>query len=330
MLTVRENFLETIKPDGKPDRLVNGYEFMELIVPDPLLIASSHNLERGTRGLDGFGITWEWSQDQPAAAPLPDASTYVIKDVTKWSESFNAPNIENLDWSDTIARAEAARGTDKFITAFFPSGLFERLHFLMGFENALVNLMIEPEATKELIGAIGKFRMRYTELLIEKIKPEMFFLHDDWGMKHSLFTSPEVWRDMLLPHYRELYEYLKSKDIIIVHHADSFLEPIIEDMADLGIAVWQGTLPENDIPKLQKELGGRMTLMGGIGADIVDAPAATEEDVRRETRRACEAYGAGGHFIPCFTYGGPHDMIFQEREQYVTDEIAKYNEEVRS
>jgi hypothetical protein len=328
MLTVRENFLETIQADGKPDRLVNGYEFMELIVPDPVMLASSHNLKRGSRGLDGFGITWEWTADQPAAAPLPDASTFVIKDVTRWEETFVPPDLENLDWNDTIARAEAAAGSDKFVTGFFPSGLFERLHFLMGFENALVNLMIEPEATKALIAALGKYRMRYTELIVEKIKPEMFFVHDDWGMKHSLFTSPEVWRDMIKPHYKELYDYLQSKDILIVHHADSFLEPIVEDMVELGVAVWQGVLPENDIVKLQKELGGRMTLMGGLDAGIVDTPTATEEAIRRETRRACETYGPGGHFIPSFTYGGPNDMIFKAGAAIIKDEVDRYNQEV--
>ncbi|MFR3264728.1 MAG: hypothetical protein ACLTQN_01780 [Blautia massiliensis (ex Durand et al. 2017)] len=55
-----------------------------------------------------------------------------------------------------------------------------------------------------------------------------------------------------------------------MHHADSFLEPIIEDMVELGIDIWQGALPENDIPKLQKQLNRqRMTLMGGIDAAIV-------------------------------------------------------------
>ena len=37
-----------------------------------------------------------------------------------------------------------------------------------------------------------------------------------------------------------------------MHHADSFLEPLVEDMVDLGIDVWQGVLPQNDIVKLQE------------------------------------------------------------------------------
>jgi uroporphyrinogen-III decarboxylase len=325
MLSVRENFLQTIAKDGEPDRLVNGYEFMELIVPDPLLRASSHSLSPGKQGRDGWGVTFHWPEGQPAAAPLPDASAYVIKDVANWEEALKLPDIEGLDWTDAVARADAARGKDKFVTAFFISGLFERLHFLMGFENALVNLLAEPEATKALIDTIGAYRKRHAKLLIEKLRPEMFFLHDDWGMKHSLFMSPEVWREMIRPHYEELYAYIKSEGILIVHHADSFLEPIVSDMAEIGIDVWQGALPENDIVRLQTELDGRMTLMGGIDAAIVDTPDTTEEAIIAETRRACAAYGPGGHFIPSITYGGPNDMIFKAGAEAITDAVRRHN-----
>jgi hypothetical protein len=155
----------------------------------------------------------------------------------------------------------------------------------------------------------------------------LYFLHDDWGMKHSLFTSPEVWREMIKPHYVELFGYLKSKGLIIVHHADSFLEPIAADMAGMDVDVWQGVLPQNDIVRLQKELAGRMTLMGGIDAAVVDTPTTTEEEIRAETRRACETYGPGGHFIPSFTYGGPGDMIYKAGDAIISDEVARYNRE---
>ena len=52
------------------------------------------------------------------------------------------------------------------------------------------------------------------------------------------------------------------------NHADSYLVPIVEDMAEIGIQVWQGVLPENDIPALQQKLHGRLVLMGGMGAAI--------------------------------------------------------------
>jgi len=35
MLTAKENFLETLKPDGKPDRLVKQYEGNVFFPPNP-------------------------------------------------------------------------------------------------------------------------------------------------------------------------------------------------------------------------------------------------------------------------------------------------------
>lgn len=32
---------------------------------------------------------------------------------------------------------------------------------------------------------------------------------------------------------------MKDHGVIVMHHADSFMEPIIEDMVDLGIDIWQ-------------------------------------------------------------------------------------------
>ena len=97
-------------------------------------------------------------------------------------------------------------------------------------------------------------------------------------------------------------------------------------MVELGIDIWQGALPENDIPKLQKQLAGRMTLMGGLDASIVDRADSTEEEIRAEVRRACQAYGPGGHFIPCITYGAPGCLV-KHVDPIINDEIDKYNKE---
>ena len=40
--------------------------------------------------------------------------------------------------------------------------------------------------------------------------------------------SPEVWREFFKEPYRKLYDYLHSQGVIVMHHADSYLEPIVE------------------------------------------------------------------------------------------------------
>ena len=119
---------------------------------------------------------------------------------------------------------------------------------------------------------------------------------------------------------------MKDHGVIVMHHADSFCEPIVEDMVEIGIDIWQGALPENDIPKIQKLLDGRMTLMGGLDASVVDRVDSTEEEIRADVRRACETYAPGGHFIPCITYG-LKGTIFPHVDPIIDDEIQRYNRE---
>lgn len=116
---------------------------------------------------------------------------------------------------------------------------------------------------------------------------------------------------------------MRENGVIAIHHSDSFCEPIVEDMVDVGIDIWQGVLPTNNIPKLQEQLQGRMILMGGIdsGIDRIDA---TEEEIRKEVRRACNEYGKGGGIIPSYTYGDP-GTIFPHVCPIIEDEIDKYN-----
>lgn len=42
-----------------------------------------------------------------------------------------------------------------------------------------------------------------------------------------------------------------------------------------------GVLPSNDIPAMQKRLDGKMMLIGGIDAAIVDRADSTEKEIRR-------------------------------------------------
>jgi uroporphyrinogen-III decarboxylase len=138
------------------------------------------------------------------------------------------------------------------------------------------NMLEEPEAMLELAEVIGEYRFKYAKLLVDYMKPDIILSHDDWGNKTNLFMSPGTWRTIIKPQFVKMYKYIKDNGVLIMHHADSYLEPIVEDMVELGIDIWQGVLPTNNIQKIQKQLGGRMTLMGGI--DSVIDRADTPED----------------------------------------------------
>ena len=326
MLTIRQNLLETIH-GGNPDRFVNQYEFLKMIGNTPLNKHNPATVRGGPPVKNLWGVTMSWPAHVPGQFPVHDYEHRVVKDITKWRDTVKAPSVDfpEEEWADAIAAAEAIDRSEYFVTAMVAPGVFEQVHYLLSIEEALVMYAEEPEAMHELVDAVAEYRFQYAKLLVDNLKPDVILSHDDWGSKRSLFMQPDTWREFFKDHYKRIYGYMKDHGVIVIHHADSFCEPIVEDMVDIGIDVWQGVLPENDIVKLQKQLDGRMTLMGGIDATI-DRKDSTEEEIRADVRRACSTYGPGGHYIPCMTYGLA-GTIYPRTDEVIADEIDRYNKE---
>lgn len=329
MLTSKQNFLETIKKDGNPDHFVNQYQPFVPIMNEPIARYTRGNRVRGTTTKDRFGTTIVFPENQFAAMPHVTADDKVCPDVTEWEKYVKIPDLEAncTDWTDALASIAEVDRDEKLVMGFMGTGIFEESHFLMGFEDTLLNLLLEPEAMEGLLTAIAEYRFTYAKLLVENLKPDIILSHDDWGSKSSLFFSPDTWRTMLKPHYARIYGMMKDNGVLVMHHADSYLQPIITDMAEIGVDVWQGVLPQNDIPAMGKTLGGSMGLMGGIDAAIVDRADATEAEIRKEVHRACSEYRNVKGFIPSLTYG-LSGSIFPHVDPIIADEIDKCSKEM--
>lgn len=330
MQNAKEIFHELLKPDGRPERQLIQYEALQMVVMHPIGGYIRPGFRPGATIQDRWGTVIDWPIDAPGSMPNVTQENKVIKDITHWRDYVHAPDIvancsDDAAWEPIRLQAREAAGDSKIVAGFIPTGIFEQCHNLMPFQEVLTNLYDHPEEMHELIAYINDYRMKYVKLMIEKLRPDAIFAHDDWGTKDALFMKPDMWREFFKEPYREFYGYIRSQGLIAIHHADSFMAPIVEDMAEIGIQVWQGTLPENDIPALQEKLAGRMVLMGGIGAAI-DRGDAGEEEVRAYVRKALQEYCPGGHFIPSITYGLA-GTVYRHVDPWIDDEIRKYNSE---
>ena len=326
MSTPKEIFLELIKPDGQPERQLRQYEALHMCLDDPINTYLRGNRKRGTVSVDRWGTTISFPQDAPGPMPVHGEGVTVCPDITRWRETVHAPDLDAAcaaGWDTCRKHAALAEAEGRLLAGFMGTGIFEQCHCPMGFEDTLTNLYEHSDEMHELIETITEYRLDYVRRLIDGLKPDVIFSHDDWGTKNALFMKPDMWREFFKEPYRRFYGYIRSRGVIAIHHADSYLVPIVDDMAEIGIQVWQGTLPENDIPALQQHLNGRLTLMGGFGAAIDRADAQPEEILAyaRDTLRRC---CPGGHFIPSITYGLP-GTVFKHVDQYLDQAVDEYN-----
>ncbi len=325
-MTPAQILRETIKKDGKPERQLKQYEAMGFVYGTPVSKFLDIGLKKGGTAVDKFGVTFIYPEDAPGRMPHITAENKALKDITRWKETVHAPDIAGncqTGWEESLAKGEEIRKEGKLVSVVMGTGIFEQLHFLMGFEDTLTNFYEHPREMHRLIDYILRYRTSYAKTVIDNLHPDLILSHDDWGAKDALFMKEDMWREFFKEPYRKFYGYIRSQGVIAAHHADSYCAPIVDDMAEIGIQIWQGVLPENNIPRLLAHLDGKLTLMGGVGASIDRADAA-EEEIRRYMKEVLWADCPMGHFIPCITYGLP-GTVYKQVDPIIDDEIDRYN-----
>ena len=327
-MTKRENWLRQLRNDNpgwiaEPWEAFKGNYFGNKFVVDPIQTVSKGEQVEG-EFLDQWNVTWRLVEGHKVATPFITEDNKAITDIKKWKEQLVLPPLDGHDWSSAIEAAESVDRNEYLVGCMLVSGLFERTHYLMGFQDALINYMIEPDLMYDLLGAIAEWKIEHVRQVIENIKPDMILFHDDWGNKDNLFMQPDVWRQVIKPHQKKIVDFVKSKGVIYLHHSDGICEPIVDDMLEMGMDGWQGIIPQDNIPAIQEKVRGKMALIGGIDAPVIDKPEVDEDAIRTEVRRCVDSYCSKGGFIPCIPNVFP---MYLDVSKIYQDELNTYGKD---
>lgn len=291
-----------------------------VLVPDPVLMADLPPQD-GLEHQDSWGTVYVFKPDAPGPHPHVTAGNAVIKDIEQWEQQLKVPLLDNLDWTAAKEVAASVDRNEKFVGFMCAGGLFERTHHLMGMENALINYLDYPDEMAGLLRAIADYKIDYIQMTAGEIQPDIIFFHDDWGSKQNLFLPPDVWRKLIKPLQQEIADVIHQCGMIYMHHADCICQPIVTDMVEIGVDIWQGAIAQNDIVEIQRITEGKLAIAGGIDGPKVDIENITETAIRAEVRRAIDTYCPGGRFYPSI----PNGVCYREwNNSIVMDELATY------
>ncbi len=260
-------------------------------------------------GTDWWGVEWKYEATIGAISPDHTKSP-VMEDICDWREVLHFPDIDAWDWSrvEEIDHISEVDRENKVFEMMFLNGPFERMHMLMGFENALVALLAEPEEVEAYLDAYMDWKIHLMEKVIGIYKPDVLMFHDDWGTQNSMFFSPNLWRELFKPQIQKAVDRCHELGVIFELHSDGMIEDIVPDFVEMGIDSWQGQ-EINDVAKLKEITGDRLSyhtipdyqkyfaqsLSGGI----------TEEEVRSEVRETLYRNAKGYCYCPMFLpFGG--------------------------
>lgn len=251
------------------------------------------------QGKDGYGVQLS---DTLGGAPTPTPGVPpVIFDVTQWREHLILPNYRDVDWNAAAVAENAQRGADpeRFVQDFiYPKGPFERLHFLMGFEECLCAVLEEPEEVEDLLIAIVDNKIEFIHRIAEAYKPDFITMMDDYAYQDGLLMSPGTFRELFKPQLKRLVDAVHSHGIKYKQHCCGKMDALAQDFLDLGIDALDPVQPMNDIARMQELFAGKAGLCGGLDSqNVIDREGVSEEELRAETRRCMEQYGVNGGFV---------------------------------
>ncbi len=252
----------------------------------------------GAGGKDWFGM--EWSRTASGfGGGTPSPGRVLLPDVTEWKKYVRFPDVSGYDWEGQ-ARAQTAQiDRDAQVVDYGCwNGPFLRLVDMMTMVEGLCALLEEPEACAELLTAITDYRIGTLPYIKKYFDPDVITLYDDFAHERGLFVAPETYRSLIAPQHKRWSDAVRSYGIIADMHVCGKPEQVVPSFIDEGFDAWQIVQTENDIVRLQKEVGDRLAFIGCMdmqGKWIPPGHIPTEEELRAKTREAIDRYGPGGN-----------------------------------
>lgn len=238
-------------------------------------------------------------------APLATATTpNDVKSFKAEIEAFDKPFFLDRSYEELAVEAKQLRkNSDRVIVGLFSGHLLQAGLILRGWEQFYIDLLINRELAHALLRMLveaNKIRFeQYARTVCPYVDVVMF--EDDLGMEDRPLLSPELYRAMIKPYQKELFEFVKSHtDAPLLFHCDGAVAPLIPDFIEVGIDILnpvQVSAAGMDTGWLKKEFG-RDICFWGAGCDSQrELPFGSRERVADEVKRRIDDLAAGGGFV---------------------------------
>lgn len=255
---------------------------------------TAHYLPDGSyfkRETDEWGCVWEFLQEgisgEVKESPLADWAALANYRLPPVPDSSPA-DIERL-------KSQTAKVKERYVGWASADNLWERMSYLRGVENMLMDLAYGAPEVEKLADRIVE------EWLLPRIRiatasgADIVHLCDDWGSQNQLLISPATWRAVFKPRYKRLIDAAHEGGAVMWLHSCGMMLEAIPELIDIGLDVLNPQINCYDWEKLRAVTRGRLCLAPGIGQQGL-MEFGTPDEVRSYVRRVREFFQdpAGG------------------------------------
>jgi len=224
---------------------------------------------------DGNGALLRWLKDGSGA---PEHVDFAVKDRRSWEEHIRPYLLDERSYEQRLnfdsyraVRSKCARD-QRFMTCGVV-GAFDRMSPVCGHEHLLAGMALDPEWVTEMADLYATLTVHLLEILFEREGlPDGLWVWDDLGFKHRPFMSPAMYRQMLYPAHKKLFDFAHGRGLPVVLHCDGYVEALVPSLIEAGINCLQPIEIKAgmDLLKLKKRFGEQIALIGGMDERVLE------------------------------------------------------------
>lgn len=255
-------------------------------------------------------------------ASTPEHVDFTIKDRESW-EAKAKPLLAKIDrrrigFEGYRKEKERAVKEELF---FLWAGVapFEQMHPLCGHENMLMGMALDPEWVQDMVQNYVDLTINHLELLFaEEGKPDGMFFYEDMGFKFRPFMSPEMYRDIMQPGHKRLFDYSHDLGCKVIVHSCGYIEPLVPGLIEAGMDCLQAMEVKAgmDLPTLFAKFGSKIAFFGGLDVRVLinNDRDAIEEELQKKLVPVLQG---GGSYILHSDHSEPPEVNFETMKFFV-------------
>jgi len=197
------------------------------------------------------------------------------------------PDLDAYAWPDPgapsllddAAHIVAVDGGQHFLMPNFGWSLFERAWAMRGMVEFFMDMAGNPGYAGALLDRIADIQVALIKRFIA-LGVDGGYFGDDYGGQVNMLLSPQMWRKLIKPRLARLFAPFRAAGLPILMHSDGHIEPILPELVEIGLTVYNPVQPEVcDFGWLRKTFGTQLAYYGGVSTQTT-LPFGTPGDVR--------------------------------------------------
>ncbi len=211
------------------------------------------------------------------------------------------PDPAWFDYAALPSLIDAARSpTDKCVMAA-NGNIFETSWYMRGFEQMLVDVMVNEELVRAIMERVTAFFVEYFTRVLQAARGQvdLVFTADDIGDQRGLLMAFDKWESLIKPYHRRLNAAIHEHGARVIYHTDGSIMDAVGGLVDMGIDVLQAlqfSADHMDPGRLKQGWGDTLCFEGGVSVQTT-LPFGKPEDVRREVEERITVLGKQGGYI---------------------------------